>query len=90
MVNTYTVDGVKYTSSNKRMRYDPEYHENYYVKFTEDDLIYLCSMYDNTTKANIAAALGKTPNAILGKAHTLRKRGLFEHYKNLGQREAIT
>lgn len=86
MTATYTVDGIEYTASNHRMRYNPEFHENYGKPFTKDDLIYMCSMWDSMKKADIAMALGKTVGTVLTKKYYLKKIGLFEYYKKLGQR----
>lgn len=70
-----------------RIKYDPELHENHGKKFTKEDLMYMCSMWDSMKKADIALALGKTHATILSKANYLRKIGLFEHYKKLGKAE---
>lgn len=84
MTTTFTENGLEYTSSNKRMRYDPEFHENHGKLFTTDDLIYMCSMWSSMKKVDIAMALGRTHSTVLTKAHTLRKSGQFEHFKQLG------
>jgi len=65
--------------------YDPELCENHGKLFTEDDLAYMCSMWDGMKKIDIALALGKTYRTVISKAYTLRKRGTFEHYKQLGK-----
>lgn len=87
MAETFVQDGLEYTASNRRMRYNPEFHENHRKPFTKEDLIYMCSMWDSMKKADIAMALGKTHGTVLSKAHLLRKNGRFEYYKKLGQRE---
>lgn len=85
MTKTFVKDSCEYTASNKRLRYNPEFHENHGKPFTVNELIYLCSSYDSMKKADIAMALGRTHSTILSKAHELRKSGQFEHYKNLGK-----
>lgn len=85
MVEIIKIDGIDYTKSNKRMRYNPEFHENHGKPFTKDDLIYMCSMWDSMKKADIAMALGKTHGTVLSKAYALRKNGLFNYYKRLGK-----
>lgn len=80
-------DGLEYTKSNHRLRYNPEFHENHGKPFTKDDLIYMCSMWDSMKKADIAMALGKTHGTVLSKVYTLRKNGLFDYYKKLGKEE---
>lgn len=84
MAEAYSRDGHEYTASNHRMRYNPEFHENHRQPFTEEDLAYMCAMWDSTKKADIALALGRTHGTILSKAHALKKSGKFEHYKKLG------
>lgn len=78
-------DGIEYTASNSRMRYNPEFHENHGKPFTKDDYIYMCSMWDSMKKADIAMALGKTVGTVLSKKYYLKKVGLFEYYKKLGK-----
>lgn len=85
MVKTYVVDGIEYTASNRRMRYNPEYHENHGKRFTEEDLAYMCAVYDSGTKRDIALALGRTESTVLAKAYELRKKGLFDKYKAMGK-----
>ncbi len=85
MSEVITIDGIEYTKSNRRMRYNPEFHPNHGKPFTTGDLIYMCSMWDSMKKANIAMALGRTHSTILTKAYELRKSGLFDYYKKLGQ-----
>lgn len=84
---TYEKDGIRYSASNHRMCYNPEFHENHNKPFTTNDLIYLCSNYETMDKATIALALGRTHSTILSKAYQLRKAGQFEYYKSLGKTE---
>lgn len=83
---TYFIDGIEYTVSNHRMRFNPQFHENHGRKFSEDDLIYMCSMWDSTKKEDIALALGKTYGSVITKAYYLRKTGQFNYYKTIGQK----
>ncbi len=85
MTKTYIKDGVEYTASNHRMRYNPEFCENHGKPFTKEDFIYMCSMWNVMKKADIAMALGRTHSTVLSKVYYLRKVGLFDHYKRLGQ-----
>ncbi len=84
MTQIIVKDGLEYTVSNRRLRYTPAFHENYGKKYSKEDLIYMCSMYGAMKKADIAMALGKTHSSVLTKVYYLRKIGLFEYYKNLG------
>lgn len=78
------IDKIEYTSSNKRMRYNPEFHDKHNKPFTEDDYIYICSMWKNTKKLDISFALGRTVGSVCLKKYELKKNGLFEYYKKLG------
>lgn len=83
---TYTVDGLEFTASNHRMRYNPEFHENHGKPFTVKELIFICSSWEGMKKADIAAAVGRTHGTVQSKVYLLKKKGEFEHYKNLGSR----
>ncbi|NFM30656.1 hypothetical protein FDC02_04970 [Clostridium botulinum] len=85
MAKIITIDGLEYTKSNHRLRYNPGFHENHGKLFTKDDLIYMCSMWDSMKKADIAMALGRTHSTILSKKYYLKKIGLFDYYKRLGK-----
>ncbi len=84
MTATYEIDGIKYTKSNHRMRYNPEFHDNHGKRWTDDDLAYLCASWYGMNKADIAMALGRTHGTVLSKAYDLKRSGKFEHYKRLG------
>lgn len=84
MIKTHTKDGIEYVTSNTRMRYNPEFHENHGKPWSTEDLAYMCSSWDAHKKADIAMAVGRTHTTILTKVHKLRKSGQFEHYKKLG------
>lgn len=84
MAEFYVEEGIEYTASNHRMRYNPEFHENHGKPFTVKELAYMCSMWDSMKKADIAMALGRTHGTVLSKAYSLKKNGQFEYYKKLG------
>ncbi|QVK19781.1 hypothetical protein KHQ81_15645 (plasmid) [Mycoplasmatota bacterium] len=83
--NVVIIDGLEYTKSNSRLRYNAEYHENYKNHWTTEELCYMCSMWDSRKKADIALALGRTHGSVLTMAYQLRKKGKFEYYKKLGK-----
>jgi len=85
MSEVIVIDGLEYTKSNHRLRYNPEFHENHGKHFTKEDYIYMCSMWDFMKKADIAMALGRTLGTVLSKKYHLKKLGLFDYYKNLGK-----
>lgn len=68
-----------------REPYNPEVHPNHGKPWTTKELMYLCSMYDGTAKHDLSLALGRTHSSILTMADTLRRQGLFERYKKLGE-----
>ena len=74
---------IEYSKTNRRMKYNPEYHDRNYKPWTKEELSYLCKMYDGTRKQDIALALGRTHSTVLNKAYNLRLNGMFEYYKNL-------
>lgn len=84
MTKTFMKSGVEYTASNKRMRYNPEFHEKRGKEYTTSELIYMCSMWDAMKKADIAMALGRTHSSVLNKGQKLRESGEFDYYKKLG------
>ncbi|QBP06994.1 hypothetical protein [Virgibacillus phage Mimir87] len=77
-------DGLEYTASNGRIRYNPEFHENHGKKWTDDDLAYMCSSWDGMKKEDIAMALVRTHGTVLSKVYQLKTSGRFEHYKKQG------
>jgi hypothetical protein len=69
-----------------RTPYTPDLHEQHGRPWSREDLIYLCSMYGSTKKADLALALGRTHAATMAQVYVLRKKGEFEYYKQLGRR----
>jgi hypothetical protein len=84
-VAVFVKDGIEYTASNRRMRYNPEFHENHGKPYTKDDFTYMCSMHGSMKLADIAMALGKTHSSVAAKFYYLKKIGLFDHYRKLGK-----
>lgn len=82
-LETYEVDGVRYRKSNNRMVYDPEYHENYGKRWTDEDLAYLVQMRPGTKWADISLALGRTHDTCADKYYKLKKAGKLDYYKSL-------
>ena len=68
-----------------RITYDPELHEMHCQRWSDEDLMYLCSMYETMQGADLALALGRTHATIIMKVHNLRKVGLFASYKQRGK-----
>ncbi|BES66082.1 hypothetical protein SANA_25210 [Gottschalkiaceae bacterium SANA] len=68
-----------------RAPYDPEIHDMHQKAWSEEDLMYLCSMYENTKGADLALALGRTHATILSKVYHLRKTRKFDEYKRKGK-----
>ena len=76
---------IKYSQTNKRMLYNSEYHENHKRPWTQEDLVYLCKMYEVMDKHSLSLALGRTHSTLLTKVYMLRKKGLFDHYKMMDE-----
>lgn len=78
------VDGIEFDKLG-RMKYHPEFHPMHRHPFTESDLEYLCKYYETDPVRTIAFALGRTEHTLLTKISMLKKRGLYEYYKNLNR-----
>ena len=85
MAQIEVINGLEYTKSNHRLRYNPEFHENHKKPWCQEDLVYMCSMWEGMKKADIAMALGRTISTVLSKKYELKKSGMFDYYKNLGK-----
>ena len=84
MTKSYMLNGFEYTLSNYRMKYNSSFHENHGKPFTEEELAYICSIWDVTKKDNISRVLGRTHGTILKKVNDLRRNDQFEYFKRLG------
>jgi predicted ArsR family transcriptional regulator len=85
MTNTLRKGGTPEYDRHGRMKYHPEFHKNHEKPFTESDLEYLCKFYDVDGAKLISLALGRTEATVRSKLSNLKKRGLFEYYKNLNK-----
>lgn len=81
LAKTILIDGHEYTASNRRMRYNPEFHFNQGKPWTMKDILYLCGMWNGQKARDIAFALGRTESTCMTKVYDLRKAGVFETYK---------
>lgn len=68
-----------------RMKYHPEFHQNYKKPFTEEELEYMCKYWHLDDSKTMALALGKTETATTQKMSDLKRRGLCEYYRNLNK-----
>jgi len=68
-----------------RMVYHPDFHFKHKKKFTEEELEYICKYNEVDSARHLAFAIGKTEHTIRGKLSELRKKGLYEYYKNLNK-----
>lgn len=78
------VDGIEYDNF-KRMKYHPDFHFSHGKPFSESDLEYICKYYEVDHSRTIAFAIGKTEHTIRTKVNELKKKGLYEYYKNLNK-----
>lgn len=83
MAATFMLDGIKYTKSNKRMTYNPQFHDRHGEVWTTKEVIYLCGMWESTKKRDIALALGRTEGTCLTKVHNLKRSGDFERFRKM-------
>ncbi|MEK5149118.1 MULTISPECIES: DNA-entry nuclease [unclassified Psychrobacillus] len=84
MYTINTLENIEFTASNGRMKYHPGVHENHRNRFTEEELSYMCSIWECTKKEDIAFVLGRTHGTVLTKVNMLKESGEFEYYKRLG------
>lgn len=83
MAESYVDDnGLIYTKSNHRLRYTPDIHYRHNEKWTKDELMELCGLWETMKKRDIAIGLGRTESTCMSKVYYLRKIGLYEYYKN--------
>ena len=82
-LEVYEIDGVKYRKSNRRMIYNPEYHDAYGKRWTDEELAYIAQMRPHTQWADISLALGRTHDTCANKYYEIKKQGKLEYYKNL-------
>jgi DNA-binding MarR family transcriptional regulator len=67
-----------------RMKYHPDYHHNHNKPYTMKELSYICKHYKRGQVKSLALALGRTEHSIRVLVNKLRRDGLFEQYKNMG------
>lgn len=66
-----------------RMKYHPDFHHNHGKEYTVKELAYLCKYYSRGNIKTLAMDLGRTETSIQHQVSKLRKKGLFDFYKNL-------
>lgn len=74
---------VEYSKTNKRMKYNNEFHDKHGQPWTVQELSYLCKMYSSMKKEDLSMALGRTHSTVLNKAYDLKRKGQFDYYKDL-------
>jgi hypothetical protein len=65
-----------------RMNYDPRFHFAMGKPYTVGELMYLCRFYEHDGVKSLAFALGKPEQALTNVVIQLRKKGMFEYFKN--------
>jgi hypothetical protein len=83
-VHVQEPEKVEY-DQNGRMLYHPVFHPNHQKPWTESDLEYLCKYWEVDHHRTLAFALGRTEQTLEKKVSILKKRGLFDYYKNLNR-----
>lgn len=70
-----------------RMKYNPEYHGNNGDRWSEEDLMYLCSMHGVISWKDLAMALERTETAAATKLYGLKryKKELYDKYREMGK-----
>lgn len=75
------IDGITY-DKHYRMTYHPDFHLNHGIKFSNEDLEYLCMFYGIDKNRTLAFGLGRTESVIRSKYEYLKKKGLIDYYRN--------
>lgn len=83
MAEVKIINGLEYTKSNGRMKYNPEYHDQHGERWSEEDKAYLCQMKGSMKYIDISLALGRTQGVCAEKYCQIKKSGLLEHYLKL-------
>lgn len=68
-----------------RLKYHPELHPRHGQPYTEEDKEYLCKFWEVDGRRLMSYALGRPEHSLDAMIYTLRKKGLFNHYKNLNK-----
>ena len=82
-METYFKDGIEYYKSNRRMVFNPEFHDKHNMKWDKEEIAYLVQMRPSMRYKDISMALGKTENTCMSKYHSIKKRGLIEYYRKI-------
>jgi hypothetical protein len=77
-------DGIEFDRLG-RMAFHPEFHPNHGKPFSESDLEYLCKYFDVDPIRTLSFSLGRTEHTCATKVSQLKRKGLFEYYKNLNK-----
>ncbi|MBO9596201.1 MAG: hypothetical protein J7559_00030, partial [Cohnella sp.] len=80
------IDCIVY-DNHGRMRYHPEFHFSHGKPTTLEDKIYVAKFYEVDGRRKISFAIGKTEGYVQTLVYDMRKRGIFEIYKNLSDDE---
>lgn len=81
-VKTFVVDGIEYCCSNKRMMYNPDFHDNHGTIWSDEDKAYMVQMKPTMKWKDLCMALGRTQSTCMSKYHDLKLQGKLEYYKN--------
>lgn len=68
---------------NGRMEYHPDFHPNHKKPMTLEEKAYICYFYERDGRVGLGLALGRTEHTIATQIAKFKRRGLFDHYKNL-------
>jgi hypothetical protein len=69
-----------------RIKYNPEIHDNHKKPYTTSELAYICANNGYGKRKDISFYTGRTETTIAAVIYSLRKKGMYEHYKRLGEK----
>lgn len=75
------IEQYEYDNCN-RMKYNPEFHFSHGKPFSASDLEYICKFHEVDGPRKVGFAIGKTEQTVSAKLNELKKKGLYQFYKN--------
>ncbi|GEC89530.1 DNA-entry nuclease [Brevibacillus brevis] len=69
------------------MIYHPEFHPNQGKRFTDEETAYLCKFYETDTLKSLSLALGRLEKSLEYRIAYLKKKALFDYYRDRWDRQ---
>ncbi|WP_438770104.1 DNA-entry nuclease [Brevibacillus sp. JB24b] len=85
MISENHRDAIEYDKKG-RLKYHPDFHPNQKKAFTTHELAYICHFCETDNIKSLALGLGRLEGSVSTQISFLKKKKLFNHYKELGKR----